>query len=145
MFPMYCNSVLNNWHFFRDILSLFFRNAFHKSSNFTICALFEDVNNSKSSIIASQCFLLCKHSKIAFVYDCKIEGEMFNPMGILWYKYEALPKYGSIPKYLFQSSKALMSKMHLLNLILIVPHIWSFQGLKMYLWLMDMPNCSFLF
>ena len=40
------------------------------------------------------------------MYDCKIEGEMFNPMGILWYKYEALPKYGSIPQYLFESSES---------------------------------------
>ena len=73
------------------------------SLNFAICALFEGIHNSKSSIIASQCFLLCKHSKIAFMYDCQIEGEMFNLIGILWYTYEALPKYGSIPQYLFES------------------------------------------
>ena len=39
------------------------------------------------------------------MYDCQTEGEMFNLMGILWYKYEALPKYGSIPQYLFESSE----------------------------------------
>ena len=72
----------------------------------SICALFEGVNNSKLSIIASQCFLLCKHSKIAFMYDCQVEGEMFNPLGILLYKYEALPKYGSIPHHLFESSES---------------------------------------
>ena len=83
MFPMYCNSVLNNCHFFGDILSPFLSNAFSKSSNFAICALFEGVNNSQLSIIASQCFLLCIHSKIAFMYNCQIEGEMFNPIGIL--------------------------------------------------------------
>ena len=48
--------------------------------------LFEGVNNSKSSIIALQCFLFCKHSKIAFIYDCQIKGDMFNSIGILWYK-----------------------------------------------------------
>ena len=80
---MYCNSVLNNWHFFRDILRRFLSNAFNKSSNFIICALFEGVNSNKSSIIASQCFLFCKHSKIAFIYDCQIEGHIFNPIGIL--------------------------------------------------------------
>ena len=48
---------------------------------------FEGVNNSRSSIIASQ---------------FQIGGEMFSPIGILWYKYEALPKYGKIPYYLFE-------------------------------------------
>ena len=38
------------------------------------------------------------------MYDWQTKGEMFNPIGILWYKYEALPKYGSIPHYLFESS-----------------------------------------
>ena len=31
-------------------------------------------------------------------------GEMFNPIGILWYKEEELPKYGSIPQSLFDFS-----------------------------------------
>ena len=86
MFPMYCNSVLN---------------AFKKFSNFAICAFFEGVKNSILPINALQCFLLCKHLNIAFMYDCQIEGEMFNPIGILWYKYQALPKYGNVPQYLF--------------------------------------------
>ena len=38
------------------------------------------------------------------MYDCQIKGEIFNPIGILWYKYDALPKYGSIPQYLFEFS-----------------------------------------
>ena len=54
VFPMYCKSVLNNWHFFRDILSQFFNKAVSKSSNFAICDCFEGVNNKRSSIIASQ-------------------------------------------------------------------------------------------
>ena len=59
MFPMYCNSVLNNWHFFGDILRPFLSKAFNISSNLAICAPFEGVNNNKSSIIALQCFILC--------------------------------------------------------------------------------------
>ena len=51
-------------------------------------------------------FLLCKLSKIACIYDCQIEGEMFNPIGMLSYKYEALPKCGVIPQYLFESSES---------------------------------------
>ena len=123
MFPMYCNSVLNNWHFFADILSLFLSNAFSKSSNFAICALCEGVNSSKLSIIALQCFLLCKNPKIAFIYDCQIEGEMFNPIGILWYKYEAFPKYGNIRQNFLNPQKVEMDEMHLLDLIQNVLHI----------------------
>ena len=36
------------------------------------------------------------------MYDCQIEGDIFNPMGILWYKYVALLKYGSFPEYRFE-------------------------------------------
>ena len=54
--------------------------------------------------MASQEFLLCKQSSIAFVWDCQIEGDIFNAIGILWYKYEALPKYGSILQYFFELS-----------------------------------------
>ena len=36
---------------------------------------------------------------MAFMYDCYTTGEMFNPIGFIWYKYEALPKYGSMPQY----------------------------------------------
>ena len=52
-------------------------------------------------------FLLCKQSNIAFMHDCQIEGEIFNPVGILWYRYDALSKYGSIPQYLFEFSYSL--------------------------------------
>ena len=34
----------------------------------------------------------------------KIECEIFNPIGILWYKYDVLPMYGNIPQYLFEFS-----------------------------------------
>ena len=57
-------------------------------------------------MIASQCFLLCKCSKIVFIYDCQIEGEMLNPIGILWYIYDVPPKYGNILQYLFESSES---------------------------------------
>ena len=52
--PIYCNSVLTNWHFFGHILSLFFNNAFNKSSNLDICAFFVGVNNDKLSMITLQ-------------------------------------------------------------------------------------------
>ena len=57
-----------------------------------MCDPFDGVNNKRSSTIASQYFLLCKQSNIAFMYDCQIEGEIFNTIGILWYKYDVLPK-----------------------------------------------------
>ena len=72
-----------------------------------MCDFFDGVNKKRSSIIASQYFLLCKQSNIAFMYDCQIEGEIFNPIGILWYKYDVLPKYGSIVQYLFEFSDSL--------------------------------------
>ena len=81
--PIYCNSVLNNQHFFQKILSLFFSKAFNKSSNFAMCDFFDGVNNNRSSIIASQYFLLCKHSNMVFIYNYQIEGEIFNSIGIL--------------------------------------------------------------
>ena len=68
---------------------------------------FDGVNNKRSSIIASQYFLLYKQSNIAFMHDCPIEGKIFNPIGILWYKYDVLPKYGSIWQYLFEFSNSL--------------------------------------
>ena len=83
MFLMFGNSVLNDWHFIGDILSPFFNKAFSRSSNFAMCDFFNGVNNNRSSIIASQYFLLGKQSNIAFVYNCQIEGEIFNPIGIL--------------------------------------------------------------
>ena len=43
-------------------------------------------------MIASQYFLLSKQLRIVFIYDFQIGGETFSPIGILWYKYEALPK-----------------------------------------------------
>ena len=64
---MYCNSVLNNWHFFGEILSLFFNKAFNRSSSFAMCGFFDEVNINRPSVIASQYFLLYKHSNIAFI------------------------------------------------------------------------------
>ena len=40
------------------------------------------------------------------MYDYHIEGEIFNPMGILWYIYDVLPKYGNIPQHLLESSES---------------------------------------
>ena len=36
------------------------------------------------------------------MYDCHTAGEILSPMGILWFKYDALPKYGSIPQYFLE-------------------------------------------
>ena len=45
-----------------------------------MCNFFDGVKNNRSSIIASQYILLCKQSNIVFIYDCQIEGEIFNPI-----------------------------------------------------------------
>ena len=74
-----------------------------------MCDSFVRVNNNRSSIIALQNFLLCKQSKISFIYDCQIDEDIFNSIGILWYKYELLPKYGKIPLYLLEVSPCLNS------------------------------------
>ena len=62
---------------------------------------------------------------IVFIYDCQISGDTFSPIGILWYKYEALPKYGKIPQYFFAFLTISESKMHLSNLVLKVYHAWN--------------------
>ena len=53
-FPIYCNSLLNSWHFFGDSLSPFLSKSFNKSSNFAVCTPFEGVKSNKLSVIASQ-------------------------------------------------------------------------------------------
>ena len=55
-------------------------------------------------MMASQYFLLDRQLKMAFMYDCHTAGEMLSPIGILWYMYDALPKYGSIPQYFLELS-----------------------------------------
>ena len=70
-------------------------------SNFAMFDFFDGVNNNRSSIIAFQYFLLCKHSNIALMYHCQSEDKIINPIGILSYKYDALPKYGKISQYIF--------------------------------------------
>ena len=100
--PMHCSSFLNSWHFFGDIFILFLSNAFNISSSFIMWDCFEGVNNSKSSILASQYFLLSRQLRMVFIYVCQICGETFSPIGILWYKYKALPKYSKIPQYFFE-------------------------------------------
>ena len=55
-------------------------------------------------MMALQYFLLDKQLNMAFMYDCHTAGEMLSPIGILWYKYDALPMYGSIPQYFLELS-----------------------------------------
>ena len=65
---------------------------------------FDGVNNKRSSMIASQYFLFYKKLRIALMYDCHIEGDMFNPIDIHWYRYDVLPKLRSIPQYFLEFS-----------------------------------------
>ena len=44
---MYCKFVLNNWHFFGDIFSPFFNNAFNRSSSLSVWDLFDGVNSKR--------------------------------------------------------------------------------------------------
>ena len=88
--------------FLGDIFRPFLSNVFNKSSSFIIWDCFEGVNYSRSSMIASQYFLLSKKIRIVFIYDRQIGWETFSPISILWYKYEALPKYGKIQQYFFK-------------------------------------------
>ena len=81
VFPIYCSSVLNNWHFFGEIFKPFLHNALNKFISFSKC--------------------------ICLLYDCHTVGEMLSPIGILWYKNDALPKYGSIPQYFLELSVSL--------------------------------------
>ena len=97
-------TLMNSWHFLGGIFSPFLSNAFSKSSNFDMWDCFESVNSNRSSIIASQYFLFSRQLRIVLIYDCQIVGETFSPIGILWYKYEPLPKYGNIPQYFFECS-----------------------------------------
>ena len=73
-----------------------------------MCDPFDWVNNKRSSMIASQYFLLCKQSSIAFINECHNEGEMFNPIGFHWYECHAVPKYGSILQYHLEFSDSLI-------------------------------------
>ena len=63
------------WRYFQSILC----SAFNKSFNLAKWDVFVGVNNNKSSMIASQYFLLCKQTKTALMYDCHITGEIFKP------------------------------------------------------------------
>ena len=102
--PMYCNSVLNNWHFFGKIFKPFLHNTHRKSISFSKYVCLLGMNSNRSSMIASQYFLLDKQLKMVFMYDCHTGGEILSPIGILWYKYNVLPKYGSIPQYFLELS-----------------------------------------
>ena len=96
--PIYCSSVLNNWHFFGEIFKTFLHNSHSKLTSFSKCVCLLGVNSNRSSMIASKYFLLDKQLKMEFIYDCHTVGEILSPIGILLYKYDMLPKYGSIPQ-----------------------------------------------
>ena len=104
VFPIYCNSVLNNWHFFGDIFKPFLHNAHNKSIIFSKCVCLLGMNSNRSSMVASQYFLLDRQFSMAFMYDCHTAGKIFSPIGISWYTYDVLPKYGSIAQYFLEFS-----------------------------------------
>ena len=56
-------------------------------------------------MIALQYFLNSKQLRILFIHDCQIGGETFIPIDILWYNFEALPKYGKTLQYFFELSE----------------------------------------
>ena len=85
-FSMYCKLVLNNWHFLGDTFSPFFNKALNISSNLFIWDSLHRVKSIRSSIIALQCFLLWGQFKMALIYDCHMDGEMFKPIGIFLYR-----------------------------------------------------------
>ena len=64
-------------------MSIFKQSLFYKSSSLAMYDFLDGMNNNRSSIIAPQYFLLCKHSKIVLIYDYQIDGDIFNPMDIL--------------------------------------------------------------
>ena len=79
--------------------------------------LFEGENNSKSSIIASQYLLLSKHPNIAFIYDCQIEGEIFNPRGIVDINRRHSQNMAIYHDTFLNPQKTIMNEMCLLYLI----------------------------
>ena len=82
---------------------------------------------------------------IAFIYNYQTGVEMFSPIGILWYKDEALSKYGKVSQYFFKFPETSGSEMHLSNLIPKVYHTWNYPMLQMYPLLMDRLSCFWQF
>ena len=91
-FPIYCNSFLKDNAFW--VISLIHSEVMPVISHLILLYAISFVHekNNRSFIIASQYFLLCKQSNTTFIYDCQIHEYIFNPIAILWYKYEVLPK-----------------------------------------------------
>ena len=103
--PMYCISVLNNWHFFRDIFKPFLHNAHSKSISFSKCVCLLGVHSNRSSMMSFTVVSTRTNNLIWHLCtDCHTAGEMLSPIGILWYKYDVLANYGSIPQYCLELS-----------------------------------------
>ena len=49
------------------------------------------------------------------MYDCHTVGNTFSPIGILTYKYDTLPKYGSIPQYFIAKMAQLVEQQTILQ------------------------------
>ena len=82
-------------------------------------------------MIASQYFLLRKQSKVAFIYDCQIDGEIFDTDTKC---YQNMVKFHNI---FLNSLRVIRNEMHLTNLTLITLQIYNYIILKMYPSIMD--------
>ena len=113
----------------------------NKASNLVIWDFFDGANKNKSSISTSQYFLLCKISKIALMHDFQIDGEIFNPIGILDIDTKCYQDMANFYNIFLNHLRVLGSEKHLLDLILIEPHIKNCLIPKMYPLIIDKLKC----
>ena len=130
-FPTYCWLVLNSWHFLGDIFNLFFNKGFNRSSNLFTWASLDGVNSIRSSMIVLQYFLLWRQFKIALMYDCHIDGEMFNPIAFFDMGMKNCQNVEVFCNISLNFLTVLKSGKHLSSLTLIILHILSSLTLKM--------------
>ena len=89
-----------------------------------LCDFFGGENNNRSSIIALKYFPFSKQSNIMLIYDCQIDGDIFNPISIL--SDLNIKHYHNMVRFhsnFLSFPKALENGMHALYLKLIIPHI----------------------
>ena len=72
-----------------------------------MCVFLLGMNINRTSINASQYFLLQRQSNILFKYSCLIASDISNPIGILQQRYGAQPKQGEILQNDFEFSESL--------------------------------------
>ena len=74
-------------------------------------------------MIASQYFLLQRQSKITLIYDCHMDGEMFNPIGIFDIDKKNCQNMKVFHNTFLNFLITLVNERHLSDLKLIVPCI----------------------